>query len=101
MREASGQWEIIGETRFTNTGTEKLMLQSVNLKAFDVSGNKLADRTYDTGKFQDMIVIMLKDPNGYYTQTSASTSELAPELISASVTWRLLPATQQCRRSHG
>ena len=78
VREASGQWEIVGEARFTNTGSERLMLQSVNLKAYDSSGNKLADRTYDSGKFQDMIVIVLKDPSGYYTQVSASTSELAP-----------------------
>jgi hypothetical protein len=68
MREASGQWEIVGETRFTNAGTEKLVLQSVNLKAFDSSGNKLADRTYDAGKFQDMIVIV----------NSTSTSDLMP-----------------------
>jgi len=78
MREASGQWEIVGEARFINNGTEKLMLQSVNIKAFGSTGTMLADRTYDQGKFKDMIVIVLKDPNGYYTQVSASTSELAP-----------------------
>jgi hypothetical protein len=79
VREASGQWEIVGETHFMNTGTEKLMLQSVNIKAFGSTGTMLADRTYDPGKFNGMIVIYMKDPAGYYTQTSASTSELAPD----------------------
>ncbi len=68
VREASGQWELVGETVFNNTGTEKLVLQSVNLKVFESSGTVLADRTYDTGKFEEMIVI----------ENSTSTSELAP-----------------------
>jgi len=68
VREASGQWEIVGEAVFTNTGTEKLVLQSVNLKVFESSGNTLSDRTYSGGNFNDMIVIY----------NSTSTSELAP-----------------------
>jgi len=78
MREASGQWEVVGEVHFMNTGTERLVLQSVNLKVFGSGSTILADRTYDSGKLKDMIVIALKDPSGYYTQTSTSTSELAP-----------------------
>jgi hypothetical protein len=79
MREASGQWEVVGEMRFINKGNEKLELQSINLKAFGSAGTTLADRTYDPGKFNDMIIIVIKDPNGYYTQTSTSTSKLAPD----------------------
>jgi hypothetical protein len=78
MREASGQWEVVGEIHFMNTGTERLVLQSVNLKVFGSGSTILADRTYDSTKFKDMIVIVLKDPSGFYTQTSTSTSELAP-----------------------
>ena len=78
VREASGQWELVGETFIINTGAEKLVLQSVNLKVFEAAGNILADRTYDSGKFDDMIIIVMKNPDGTYTQTSTSTSELEP-----------------------
>jgi hypothetical protein len=78
MREASGQWELVGEVHFMNTGTERLVIQSINLKVFGAGSTIPADRNYDPTKFKDMIVIVLKDPNGYYSQTSTSTSELAP-----------------------
>jgi hypothetical protein len=78
VREASGQWELVGETVFNNSGTESLMIQAVNIKAFDASGNVLADRSYGMEKFNDMIVILIKSPDGTYSQYSTSTSRLAP-----------------------
>jgi len=68
VREASGRWELVGEAVFNNTGAENLLLQSVNLKVFESGGTILADRTYDAGKFKDMIVIV----------NSTSTNKLAP-----------------------
>lgn len=78
VHEASGQWEVVGEGMFKNTGTETVAISTVVLKVFDTNGAVLADRTYGPGKFNDMILIALMSPNGNYTQISSSKSELKP-----------------------
>ena len=78
LQEASGRWEIAGEAVFNNTGTEPVVIQAVNIKVLDAADNVLADRTYGTEKFKDMIVNLIKSPDGTYSQMSASISELAP-----------------------
>ena len=77
-REASGQWEIVGEGMFNNTGTETVVIAEVSLKVFNANGDVLAERTYGSGKFGDMIMIALRSPNGNYSQISPSRSELRP-----------------------
>jgi hypothetical protein len=78
VREASGQWEIVGEGMFENTGTETVVISTIALKVFNATGDVLADRSYGLNKFNDMIMIVLRSPNGNYTQLSTSTSELKP-----------------------
>ena len=76
VREASGQWEIVGEGSFKNTGTEKLKIQSINVRVFETAGNQLAERTYDAGAFEDMVEIFMSTDGS--STPSAGTSELAP-----------------------
>ena len=78
VREASGQWEIVGEAIFSNTGTETVVIQTINVKVFNAEGDVLAERNYGSDKFNDMVMITIKSSDGTYTQTSASTSQLAP-----------------------
>jgi hypothetical protein len=78
VREVSGQWEIVGEGMFKNTGTETVVVSTVALKVFNANGDVLADRSYGPNRFDDMIMIVLRSPNGIYTQISPSTSELKP-----------------------
>lgn len=78
VREASGQWEIVGEGMFKNVGTETVVISTVALKVFNATGDVLVERNYGPGTFNDMIMIALRSPNGNYTQISPSTSELKP-----------------------
>ena len=78
VRETSGQWEIVGEGMFKNVGTETVVISTVSLKVFNANGDVLVERSYGPGKFNDMIMIALRSPNGNYTQISPSTSELKP-----------------------
>jgi murein DD-endopeptidase MepM/ murein hydrolase activator NlpD len=78
VREASGQWEIVGEAIFSNTGTETVVIQTINVKVFNAEGDVLAERNYGSDKFNDAVMITIKSSDGTYTQTSASTSQLAP-----------------------
>jgi hypothetical protein len=78
VRESSGQWEIVGEAMFKNVGTETVVISTVALTVFNANGDMLTERTYGSGKFGDMIMIVLRSPNGNYTQSSPSTSVLNP-----------------------
>ncbi len=78
VREASGQWEIVGEAFFSNTGTETLVIEAINLKVFNTNGDLLVDQSYGSDKFKDLIMIAVQSPNGTYTELSASTRKLAP-----------------------
>jgi hypothetical protein len=77
-REASGQWELVGEAVFSNTGTETLVIQTINLEVFNDDGDKIADRTYSAEDFEDMIMIVTKSPDGAYRELLANAPQLAP-----------------------
>lgn len=78
VREASGQWEVVGEAMFRNTGTETVVISSIALAVLDANGEVLTERSYGPDRFNDMILIVKRSPGGEYTQPSASHSQLAP-----------------------
>ena len=78
VREASGQWEIVGEAFFSNAGIETLIIQDINFTVFNANGDRVVDQSYGPEKFIDMIMIVLQSPDGTYTELSANSRKLAP-----------------------
>jgi hypothetical protein len=78
VREASDQWEIVGEAFFSNIGTETLIIERIDLTVFNADGDILVDHSYGPEKFEDMIMIVLQSPDGTYTELSANSRKLAP-----------------------
>lgn len=77
-REASGRWEIIGEAFFSNTGTETLVIQTIDATIFSEDGDILVEQSYGPEKFKDMVRIIVQSPQGGYTELSAGAPRLLP-----------------------
>jgi hypothetical protein len=76
MREASGQWVVLGEVFLYNSGIETAKIDAVTLSVYNAKGDVLTERTYADEEFRDMLLIIAMNRDGSYAQQPAGTRML-------------------------
>ncbi|HAR46807.1 MAG: hypothetical protein A2X56_09255 [Nitrospirae bacterium GWC2_57_13] len=76
VREASGQWVVLGEVALYNVGIETAKIDAVTLSVYNAKGDVLAERIYANEEFRDMLPIIAMNRDGSYTQRPAGTRML-------------------------
>jgi len=71
VREASGQWVILGEAVFQNMGIETIKIDAISLRVYNANGDVLADKIYAHKDFRKMLLIQAINQDGNYTQKPA------------------------------
>ncbi|HWR72463.1 MAG TPA: M23 family metallopeptidase [Nitrospirota bacterium] len=78
VREASGQWVVLGEVVLYNLGIETAKIDAITLSVYNAKGDVLAERIYADEEFRDMLPIIAMNRDGSYTQQPAGTRMLDP-----------------------
>jgi peptidase M23-like protein len=68
VREASGQWVVLGEVVLRNLTAGTVSIRSITLNVTDSSGAPV-QKTYDATQFRNMLLIYRRNVDGTYTNT--------------------------------
>jgi hypothetical protein len=78
VREASDQWEVVGEVAITNSGTETIDVATLAVQIINAAGSVLTERVYGIAKFTDTLIVISNPAPGTYIAKTAGTNRLAP-----------------------
>lgn len=76
VREASGQWVVLGEALFQNAGSETAKIDAISLGVYNADGDMMVTRTYADEEFREMLQILAMNSDGTYTRRPAGTRML-------------------------